>query len=112
MARARRTATSTGGSSGSRSRSTRSRSSSSKTARTPIVSPVVLRSLIGVLLLVLGAVTLIALLLPEAGILKRYLDELVRPLFGQGAWLLAVLLLVAGALVERPPTVGNGWVTV
>jgi DNA segregation ATPase FtsK/SpoIIIE, S-DNA-T family len=112
MARARTKATSTRSTSSRSKSGTRSRSSSSKAARTPIVSPVVLRSLIGVLLLVLGAVTLIALLLPEAGILKRYLDELVRPLFGQGAWLLAVLLLVAGALVERPPKVGNGWVTV
>ena len=56
-----------------------------------------------------GAVTLIALFLPSAGILNRYVSEVLRPFFGQGAWLLGVLLLVAGAMVERAPAVGNGW---
>jgi S-DNA-T family DNA segregation ATPase FtsK/SpoIIIE len=68
-----------------------------------------LRSIFGVVLLVAGAVTAIALFLPEAGILNRYVTEVLRPLFGQGAWLLAVLLLVAGVLVERAPRVGAGW---
>jgi S-DNA-T family DNA segregation ATPase FtsK/SpoIIIE len=65
-----------------------------------------------VALLVAGSVTLIGLFLPEAGILNRYVDDFLRPLFGQGAWLLAVLLLVAGVLVERAPSVDSGWVTV
>jgi S-DNA-T family DNA segregation ATPase FtsK/SpoIIIE len=113
MATARRTKASSRSTASSKSRSSGSRSRSASTPqRPPLISPVVLRSLLGVVLLVLGAVTVIALFLPEAGILKSYLDEFVRPLFGQGAWLLAVLLLVAGALVERPPSVGNGWITV
>jgi S-DNA-T family DNA segregation ATPase FtsK/SpoIIIE len=60
-------------------------------------------------LLVLGAVTLIGLALPNAGILNRYVSVILRPNFGQGAWLLAALLLMAGALVERAPKVGTGW---
>ena len=73
------------------------------------VGPQTARSLIGVVLLVLGAVTIIALLLPEAGLLNRYVDDFLRPAFGQGSWLLAVLLVLAGAFVERAPGLGNGW---
>ncbi|HUG47586.1 MAG TPA: DNA translocase FtsK 4TM domain-containing protein [Candidatus Limnocylindria bacterium] len=71
--------------------------------------PHIARSLVGLSLLVLGAVSLIALLLPEAGMLNRYVTDVLRPAFGQGAWLLAVLLLVAGIFVERAPKVGPGW---
>ncbi len=73
------------------------------------INPDIYRSLLGLSLLVGGAVTLIALLLPESGILNRYVTDGLRPAFGQGAWLLAVLLIVAGAFVERAPKVGNGW---
>jgi S-DNA-T family DNA segregation ATPase FtsK/SpoIIIE len=59
--------------------------------------------------MVLGAITLIALFLPGAGILTNLVSQFLRPTFGQGAWLLAALLLVAGVLVERAPKVGNGW---
>ena len=41
--------------------------------------------------------------------LNRYVDDILRPAFGQGAWLLAILLIVAGIVVERGPAVGNGW---
>jgi S-DNA-T family DNA segregation ATPase FtsK/SpoIIIE len=58
---------------------------------------------------VLGAITLIALFVPGAGILNKLVSQVLRPTFGQGSWLLAALLLVAGVLVERAPTVGNGW---
>ncbi len=71
--------------------------------------PQMWRSLLGLLLLVVGAVTLVALLLPQAGILNRYVSDILRPAFGQGAWLLGVLLVVAGLFVERAPKVGNGW---
>ena len=67
------------------------------------------RSLVGIVLLVTGAVTLIALMLPGQGLLNRYVSEILRPAFGQGAWLLPMLLIVAGAFVERAPSVGNGW---
>jgi S-DNA-T family DNA segregation ATPase FtsK/SpoIIIE len=65
-----------------------------------------------VVLLAAGAVTLIALFLPGGGLLNGYVEGVLRPLFGQGAWLLAVLLLVAGVLVERAPKVDLSWLTV
>jgi S-DNA-T family DNA segregation ATPase FtsK/SpoIIIE len=73
------------------------------------ISAQIYRSLLGLLLLVIGAVTLVALLFPQAGILNRYVAEVLRPAFGQGSWLLAILLIVAGAFVERAPRVGHGW---
>jgi S-DNA-T family DNA segregation ATPase FtsK/SpoIIIE len=76
------------------------------------VSPATLRSIVAVVLLAAGAITLIALFLPGGGLLNGYVDGFLRPLFGQGAWLLAILLLVAGVLVERAPTVDYSWVTV
>jgi S-DNA-T family DNA segregation ATPase FtsK/SpoIIIE len=69
--------------------------------------PHVARSLFGLVLIVAGAVTLIALLFQTA-ILNRYVADALLPLFGQGAWLLAVLLIVAGVAVERPGTLGYG----
>jgi S-DNA-T family DNA segregation ATPase FtsK/SpoIIIE len=76
------------------------------------VSPATLRSIVAVVLLAAGAITLIALFLPGGGLLNGYVDGFLRPLFGQGAWLLAILLLVAGVLVERAPNVDYSWVTV
>ena len=72
------------------------------------VPPHVARSLLGLVVLVLGAVTLIALIFPQAGIFNRYVQEILRPIVGQGAWLLAVLLIVAGVLIERPSRIGHG----
>jgi hypothetical protein len=62
-----------------------------------------LRSVVAVVLLAIGAITLIALFLPGGGLLNGYVDGFLRPLFGQGAWLLGVLLIVAGVLIERAP---------
>jgi S-DNA-T family DNA segregation ATPase FtsK/SpoIIIE len=90
--------------------SSRSRSSSAR--RTPVVSKSTLRSIVAVALLAAGAITLIALFLPGGGLLNGYVDGFLRPVFGQGAWLLGVLLLVAGVLVERAPKVDDSWVTV
>ena len=73
------------------------------------VSPQLARTLLGIALLVLGAVTLIALALPGQGILNRYVSDVLRPAFGQGAWLLPILLLLAGVFVERAPNTGSGW---
>jgi S-DNA-T family DNA segregation ATPase FtsK/SpoIIIE len=70
--------------------------------------PHVARSLIGLALLVIGAITLIALLFPQAGVFNRYVSDILRPVVGQGAWLLAALLIVAGVLVERPSRLGYG----
>ena len=93
-------------------RSTSRSRSRSKKSGPPRVSPSTLRSIVAVMLLGVGAITLIALFLPGGGILNGYVDGFLRPLFGQGAWLLAVLLLVAGVLVERAPNVDYSWVTV
>ena len=89
-----------------------SRSRSGSATRTPIVSKSTLRSIVAVALLAAGAITLIALFLPGGGLLNGYVDGFLRPVFGQGAWLLGVLLLVAGVLVERAPRVDDSWVTV
>jgi len=96
-----------------RKKSTRSSSrSSSKKNQTPRVSPSTLRSVAAVVLIAAGAITLIALFLPAGGLLNGYVDGFLRPLFGQGAWLLGVLLIVAGVLVERAPSVDYSWITV
>lgn len=100
MAKARRTTT---------SRPSRRRSTGTDRAPALGVGPQTMRSLVGVVLIVLGAVIAIALLLPEAGLLNRLVDVILRPLFGQGAWLLAVLLLLGGVFVERAQGIGNGW---
>jgi len=93
--------------------STGSRARNRRPARTPFlqgfrVPPHVVRSLIGLTLIVIGAVTVIALIFPDAGVFNRYVDDLLRPAVGHGAWLLAGLLIVAGVLVERPSQLGYG----
>src|SRR5688500_15538937 len=85
----------------------RSQSTSSQLWQSLQLPPHVARSLFGLVLIVVGAVTLIALLFPTA-ILNRYVADALLPLFGQGAWLLAILLIVAGIAVERPGTLGYG----
>ena len=47
--------------------------------------PHVVRSLVGLTLLVIGAVTFVALLFPDAGVFARYVSEILRPAVGQGA---------------------------
>ena len=101
MATRRRTAA-------SRSASAR-RSQASKSSRrsTPSlslgVSPAVARSLIGIVLLVLGAVTLIALMLPGQGALTDWWRNLAVPFFGTGRWLLPFVLLLSGWYLEWGP---------
>jgi DNA segregation ATPase FtsK/SpoIIIE, S-DNA-T family len=70
--------------------------------------PHVARSLVAVSFLVVGAITIIALMFPSGGILSGFVDGLLRPAFGQGALLLGVLLLVAGLVIERPAGAGYG----
>jgi len=89
-----------------------SSSSRSKKSQAPRVNPSTLRSVAAVALILAGAITLIALFLPGGGILNGYVDGFLRPLFGQGAWLLGILLIVAGVLVERAPSVDYSWITV
>jgi len=89
--------------------STRRRSQAKKAGGLPLpkvslgVSPAVLRSLVGIFLLGLGAVTLIALLLPGQGSLTDWWRNLSVPYFGTGRWLLPFVLLVSGWYVEWGP---------
>jgi S-DNA-T family DNA segregation ATPase FtsK/SpoIIIE len=71
--------------------------------------PEVVRSLVGLTLLVLGIVTGIMLLLPaEQGTLTNWARTVVLPNFGTGRWLLPFFLLGAGGLIEWRP-LGSGW---
>jgi S-DNA-T family DNA segregation ATPase FtsK/SpoIIIE len=67
------------------------------------LSPAVARSLVGIFLLGLGAVTLIALLLPGQGSLTDGWNSLSGPFFGTGRWLLPFVLLLSGWYVEWGP---------
>jgi len=69
----------------------------------PSVGPEVARSIVGIVLLVLGAVTLIALILPGQGRLTDWWIGSVGPWFGSLRWLLPFLLLGAGWYVEWGP---------
>ena len=59
-----------------------------------------MRSLVGLALLVLGAVLLIAIALEGEGKLTDAVRDLVVPFFGAGRFLLPVVLLVAGWYLE------------
>ena len=77
----------------------------------PAISPEIARSIVGITFLLLGAVTLIALLLPGEGELTdRYRDS-IAPWFETGRWLLPFLLLSAGWYLEWGPgrKPNSGW---
>ena len=93
-------------------RRTRRRSGLSiPTITLPNVGPEVARSLVGILLLVLGAVTIIALILPGQGRLTDWWIGSVGPWFGSLRWLLPFLLLGAGWYLEWGPgkRPSSGW---
>jgi DNA segregation ATPase FtsK/SpoIIIE, S-DNA-T family len=73
------------------------------------VSPDVARSIVGVALLAVGAVTLIALTLPGEGTLTTWWRNAFAPFFGAGRWILPFVLLAAGVYVERARSGGGGW---
>jgi len=77
----------------------------------PSVGPEVARSIIGIILLVLGAVTLIALMLPGQGKLTDWWIGSVGPWFGSLRWLLPFLLLGGGWYLEWGPgrRAASGW---
>ncbi len=77
----------------------------------PAVGPEVARSIIGVFLLVLGVVTLIALILPGQGRLTDWWIGSVGPWFGSLRWLLPFLLLGGGWYIEWGPgkQPASGW---
>jgi DNA segregation ATPase FtsK/SpoIIIE, S-DNA-T family len=86
----------------------RSRRPSSLTTR---LSPDVVRSILGLILLVLGAMTLIALILPGQGALTSWWTDVFAPWFGTMRWLLPFFLLTAGWWLEWGPgrRPGSGW---
>jgi S-DNA-T family DNA segregation ATPase FtsK/SpoIIIE len=94
---------------GRSSSATRRRAQARKSGGLPIprvslgLSPAVVRSLVGVFLLGLGAVTLIALVLQGQGKLTDAWRDLSVPFFGTGRWLLPFVLLLAGWYVEWGP---------
>src|SRR5436190_19568290 len=73
------------------------------------MSPDVARSLVGIVLLATGAVTLIALALPGQGRLTDIWRDSIAPWFGTGRWLLPFVLLAAGVYVERARPRAGGW---
>jgi DNA segregation ATPase FtsK/SpoIIIE, S-DNA-T family len=75
------------------------------------ISPDVGRSIVGIILLVAGAVTLIALALPGQGRLTDWWRDSVVPFFGAGRWVLPFLLIAAGWYVEWGPGKrrNSGW---
>jgi S-DNA-T family DNA segregation ATPase FtsK/SpoIIIE len=77
----------------------------------PNIGPEVARSIVGISLLVLGAVTLIALILPGQGRLTDWWRDSIAPFFETGRWVLPFLLLGAGWYVEWGPgkQSGSGW---
>ncbi len=86
-------------------RPTRSRARKSTWASR--LTPEVVRSIVGLSLLVLGAMTLIALALPGDGTLTRWWTNVFAPWFGATRWLLPFGLLAAGWYLEwRQP---KGW---
>src|SRR5262245_55382304 len=81
----------------------RRRSSGMPDIKLPQVSPEVTRSIVGITFLLLGAVTLIALLLPGEGQLTDWWRDSIAPWFETARWLLPFLLLSAGWYLEWGP---------
>jgi DNA segregation ATPase FtsK/SpoIIIE, S-DNA-T family len=89
----------------------RKRTSGLPSFNIPPINPEVARSLVGLVLLVLGAVTLIALVLQGQGALTQWWIGTVGPWFGSLRWLLPFLLLAAGWYLEWGPgrRPSSGW---
>ncbi|HEV7604858.1 MAG TPA: DNA translocase FtsK [Candidatus Limnocylindrales bacterium] len=88
-----------------------SRARASRRAWSTRLTPEVMRSIIGLSLLVLGAMTLIALILPGQGALTSWWTGVFAPWFGSMRWLLPPFLLIAGWWLEWGPGTrpGSGW---
>jgi DNA segregation ATPase FtsK/SpoIIIE, S-DNA-T family len=67
------------------------------------LSPAVTRSLVGLTLLVLGAVLAIAITFQGHGTLTNAVRDIIAPYFGAGRFLLPVVLLLAGWYIEWGP---------
>ena len=92
-------------------RSQASRRSRAAGFRLPAANPEIVRSLVGIALLVLGVTTLIALVLPSQGTLTKWWLDSIAPWFGSLRWLLPILLLGVGWYLEWGPAKrpNSGW---
>ena len=106
--RKRTTSATRGTSTASKTRSTRRRRGSGFTSR---ITPDVVRSIIGTAMMAIGAVTLIALILPGEGALTDWWRDSIAPWFETGRWLFPFLLLGGGWYVAAGPGrhPGSGW---
>jgi len=111
MATRRRSSTRQTGTRQATPRRTRRRGSGLPSLRLPSISPELVRSFAGIGMLLLGAVTLIALLLPGQGALTDWWRDSIAPWFETGRWLLPFLLLSAGWYLEWGPgrRPNSGW---
>jgi S-DNA-T family DNA segregation ATPase FtsK/SpoIIIE len=75
----------------------------------PRLSPDVTRSLVAVVLMVLGAVILIGLVFQGRGALTDWILHVIAPWFGSGRWLLPFILIGLGVWLERAGGVRAGW---
>ncbi len=73
------------------------------------VNPEVVSDLVGITFLVVGIVTLIALLLPGKGQLTDLWRNLIAPWFGTGRWLLPPILILAGLYIGRVRGDSSRW---
>ena len=75
------------------------------------ITPEVVRSVVGTALMALGAITLIALVLPGEGALTDWWRDSIAPWFETGRWLLPFLLLGGGWYIAAGPGTkpGSGW---
>ena len=84
-----------------------------KSALSRRLTPEVVRSIIGLTLLVVGAMTFIALLPlgSQSGTLTNWWTDVFAPWFGTMRWMLPFLLLLAGWWLEWGPgtRAGSGW---
>jgi hypothetical protein len=83
--------------------------SSSASSGSSRISPDVARSLVGIAILVVGVITLVALILPGQGRLTDLWRNAVAPWMGAGRWFLPPLLIVAGIYVQQAKGVGGRW---
>ena len=87
----------------------RRRSSTISAPRGFSVSPDVWRSLIGIAILLVGVITLVAIMLPGQGRLTDWWRNAVAPWLGTGRWVLPPLLIVGGIYVQQAKGVGARW---